>query len=70
MGMVDTKKEHDRLHQAVKDFAKAIGCEISEAGGKEFARVTLAAIAVAAFERHDIFDRIARKLLDFRPKRP
>jgi hypothetical protein len=37
------KEEHDRIHDAVKAFAVAIGCEMSEQGGKKFARIVMVA---------------------------
>jgi hypothetical protein len=37
------KEEHDRIHEAVKTFAAAIGCEMSEQGGKKFARIVMVA---------------------------
>jgi hypothetical protein len=60
------KEEHDRIHEAVKTFAKAIGCDMSEEGGKQFARIIMVAVAEAAFEGGDIFGGVARKLLTFR----
>ena len=62
------KEEHDRIHEAVKTFAQAIGCEMSEEGGKQFARVLMVAVAEAAFEGGDVFEGVTRKLLTFRTK--
>ena len=62
------KEEHDRIHEAVKTFAKAIGCDISEEGGKQFARLIMVAVAEAAFEGGDVFEGVSRKLLAFRPR--
>jgi hypothetical protein len=62
------KEEHDRSYEAVKTFAQAIGYEISEEGGKQFARVIMVAIAEAAFEGGDIFEGVTRKLLTFPPR--
>jgi hypothetical protein len=61
--------EHDRIHEAVRTFAKAIGCDMSDEGGKGFARGIMVALAEAAFEGGDIFEGFARKLLTFRPGR-
>ena len=41
------KEEHDRIHDAVKAFAVAIGCEMSEEGGKKFARIVVVAVTEA-----------------------
>jgi len=62
------KEEHDRIYEAVKTFATAIGCDVSEEGGKQFARIIMVAVAEAAFEGGDIFEGVARKLLKFRPR--
>ena len=62
------KEEHDRIHDAVKAFAVAIGCEMSEEGGKKFARIVMVAMAEAAFEGGDIFEGVARKLIVLRQK--
>jgi hypothetical protein len=62
------KEEQDRIHNAVKTFAAAIGCEMSEEGGKKFARIVMVAMAEAAFEGGDIFEEVARKLIVLRPK--
>jgi hypothetical protein len=62
------REEHDRIREAVKDFAKAIGCDMSEEGAKQFARIVMVAFAEAAFEGGDIFEGVARKLLTFRPR--
>jgi hypothetical protein len=64
------KEEHERIHEAVKTFAKAIGCDMSEEGGKQFARIIMVAVAEAAFEGGDIFEGVAKKLLVFRPQPP
>ena len=63
----NAKEEHDRIYEAVKTFATAIGCDISEEGGKQFARIIILAVAEAAFDGGDVFEGIARKLLTFRP---
>ena len=39
--------EHDRIHEAVRTFAKAIGCDMSDEGGREFARIIMVALAEA-----------------------
>lgn len=62
--------EQYRIHQAVRTFAQAIGCEMSEDGGKEFARVVMVAIAEAAFESGDIFEAVARRLIALRRTKP
>jgi hypothetical protein len=36
-----TTEEHLKIYEAVRIFAQAIGCDISEEGGKEFARVVM-----------------------------
>jgi hypothetical protein len=61
-------EEFDRIHDAVKAFAVAIGCEMSEGGGKKFARIVMVAMAEAAFEGGDIFEGVARKLIVLRPE--
>jgi hypothetical protein len=61
-------EEHDEIYKAVKTFAAAIGCEMSEEGGKKFARIVMVAVAEAAFEGGDIFEGVARKLIVLRPK--
>jgi hypothetical protein len=63
------KEEHDRIHEAVKTFANAVGCDMSPEGGREFARLLMVAVAEAAFEGGDIFEGVARKLLAFRPRK-
>jgi hypothetical protein len=62
------KEEHDRIYEAVKTFAAAIGCDNSDEGGREFARIIMVAVAGAAFEGGDIFEGVARKLLTFRSR--
>mgnify|MGYP001092410600 FL=1 len=62
------KEEHDRIYEAVKIFAVAIGCEMSEEGGMKFARIVMVAVAEAAFEGGDIFEGVARKLIVLRQK--
>jgi hypothetical protein len=62
------KEEHDRIHDALKAFAGAIGCEMSEEGGKKFARIVVVAVTEAAFEGGDIFEGVARKLIVLRQK--
>lgn len=62
------KEEQDRIHDAVKTFAAAIGCGMSDEGGKEFARIVMVAVAEAAFEGGDIYEGIARKVLGLRPR--
>lgn len=57
-----TEEQH-RIHEAVKTFAQAIGCDMSDEGAKEFARLVMVAIAEAAFEGGDIFEAIARRLI-------
>lgn len=61
-------EEYDKIYKAVKTFAAAIGCEMSEEGGKKFARIVMVAMAEAAFEGRDIFEGVARKLIVLRPK--
>jgi hypothetical protein len=61
-------EEFDRIHDAVKAFAVAIGCEMSEGGGKKFVRIVMVAMAEAAFEGGDIFEGVARKLIVLRPE--
>jgi len=63
------EEEHDRINQAVRTFAEAIGCDMSSEGGKEFARILMVALAEAAFEGGDIFDGLARKLVTLRRRR-
>jgi hypothetical protein len=60
------KEEHDRIYEAVKTFAAAIGYDNSEEGGREFARIIMVAIAEAAFEGGDIFEAVARRLIALR----
>jgi hypothetical protein len=62
------KEEHDRIHDAVKALAAAIGCVQTAEGGREFARVMMVAVAQAAFEGGDIFEGVARKLMLFRSR--
>jgi hypothetical protein len=62
-------EEHHKIHEAVRNFAQAIGCDMSDESGKEFARVVMVAIAEAAFEGGDIFEGVARKLLALRRTR-
>jgi predicted transcriptional regulator len=62
--------EQYRIHEAVRRFAQAIGCDMTEEGGKEFARVVMVAIAEAAFERGDIFESVARRLIALRRPNP
>jgi hypothetical protein len=52
----------------VKTFAAAIGCGMSEQGGKKFAPIVLLAVTQTAFEGGDIFEGVARKLIVLRPK--
>jgi hypothetical protein len=61
-------EEHDKIYEAVKTFAAAIGCEMREEGGKKIARIVMVAVAEAAFEGGDIFEGVARKLIVLRPK--
>jgi hypothetical protein len=62
------KEEHDRIHDAVKTFAAAIGCDLGEEGGKVFARIVMIAVTEAAFEGGDIFEGVARKLIVLRSR--
>ena len=62
----NAQEEHDRIYEAVKTFATAIGCDISEEGGKQFARIIMVAVAEAAFDGGDVFEGVARKLRMFR----
>ena len=62
--------EQYRIHEAVRNFAQAIGCDMSDEGGKEFARVVMVAIAEAAFEGGDIFEAVARRLIALRRTNP
>jgi hypothetical protein len=59
-------EEHHKIHDAVRTFARAIGCDMSDEGGKEFARVVMVAIAEAAFEGGDIFEAVTRRLIALR----
>jgi hypothetical protein len=59
-------EEHHKIFEAVRTFAQAIGCDMSEEGGKEFARVVMVAIAEAAFEGGDFFAAVARRLIALR----
>ena len=59
-------EEHHKIHEAVTTFARAIGCDISEEGGKEFARVVMVAMAEAAFEGGDFFGAVAWRLIALR----
>lgn len=59
-------EEHHGIQEAVRNFAQAIGCDMTEEGGKEFARVVMVAFAEAAFEGGDIFEAVARKLIGLR----
>jgi hypothetical protein len=63
----NAKEGQERIQEAVRTFAAAIGCELSVEGGKEFARVIMVALAEAAFESGDIYAGVARKLLTLRP---
>jgi len=63
-------EEHHKIYDAVKSFAQAIGCEISDEGGKQFARVVMVAIAEAAFEGGDMFEAVARRLIALRRNQP
>lgn len=38
-----TEEQH-RIHEAVKTFAQAIGCDMSNEGAKEFARLVMVAL--------------------------
>ena len=60
-----TEEDH-KIYEAVRTFAQAIGCEISDEGGKQFARVVMVAMAEAAFEGGDIFEAVARRLIALR----
>ena len=62
--------EQYRIQEAVRNFAQAIGCDMSDEGGKEFARVVMVAIAEAAFEGGDIFEAVARRLIALRRTNP
>jgi len=61
-------EEHDNIHEAVKAFARAVGHDITDEGGKQFARVVMVALAEAA--RGDIFEGVAPKLIALRRKAP
>jgi hypothetical protein len=52
-------EEHDNIHEAVKAFARAVGHDITDEGGKQFARVVMVALAEAAFE--EIFSKVLRQ---------
>ena len=62
----DATDERHKIHEAVTTFARAIGCEMSDQGGKEFARVVMVAVAEAAFEGGDIFEAVTRRLIAVR----
>lgn len=64
----NAKEGQERMQEAVRTFAIAIGCELSVEGGKQFARVVMVALAEAAFESGDIYEGFARKLLTLRPR--
>ena len=59
-------EEHRQIYEAVKTFAQAIGCDTSEEGAKEFARVVMVAMAEAAFEGGDFFGAVAWRLIALR----
>jgi hypothetical protein len=61
-------QEHEEISKAVKTFAAAIGCEMSEQSGNKFARIVLLAVTQAAFEGANIFGGVARTLIVLRPK--
>ena len=63
------KEEKQRIHESVRTFARAIGCEITIDGGKEFARFVMTALAEAAFEGGDVYEGVARKLLALRARK-
>lgn len=63
------KQEKERIHEAIRTFASAIGCQISSEGGKQFARLVMVAIAEAAFEGGDIYEGLARTLVTLRPNK-
>ena len=46
--LIDSKKQRETFYAAIKELAKVVGCDSSEAGGREFARVMLPAISAAA----------------------
>jgi hypothetical protein len=59
-------EEHHKIYEAVRMFAQAIGCDASEEGGKEFARLVMVAMAEAAFEGGDFFAAVSRRLIALR----
>jgi hypothetical protein len=65
--LIDSKKQRETFYAAIKELAKVVGCDSSEAGGREFARVMLPAISAAAYGGGDVLKEIANKLLAFRP---
>jgi hypothetical protein len=67
--IINASKEQHRFYEAVKQLAKAIGCDTSNEGGKEFARIMLPAISEAAYLGGDVLKGIAIRLLAFRPQR-
>ena len=67
--LIDSNNQHKAIHEAVKKLAKVAGCDTSNEGGKEFARIMVPAISVATYEGGDIFKGIADKLLTFRPRK-
>ena len=67
--LMDSKNQQAIFHEAVKQFAKAVGCDASNEGGKEFARIMLPAISEAAYYGGDILHKVATKLLTFRPQK-
>ena len=44
--LLDARKNHDAIHQAMKNLAKVIGFEDSNKGGRDFAIVMQAAIGL------------------------
>jgi hypothetical protein len=67
--IMDSKKQRDAIHEAIKRLAKVTGCGDSKEDGSEFARIMLPAISEAAYNGGDILNEIANKLLTFRPRR-
>jgi len=63
-------EEHHKVYEAVRTFAQAIGCDISDEGGKEFARLLMVAMAEVAFEGGDLFAAVARTLIALRRTKP
>lgn len=59
-------EEQQNVYEAIRTFAQAIGCDTSEEGSKEFARVVMVAMAEAAFEGGDFFRAVARRLVALR----